>query len=95
MGSVYIRKYALQIVFSSIQLHSIVRLANQVKRKFELSGLDYTSATQLAKSNSGTFENAKQGLKKPILCLFRVLKLIDPSSINKKLLYNKNFCLTV
>ena len=44
MGSVYIKKkktkYALQIVFSSIQLHSIVRLANQVKRKFELRGLD-------------------------------------------------------
>lgn len=29
------------MVFNSIQLHSIVRLANQVKRKFELSGFDH------------------------------------------------------
>ena len=67
------------MVFNSIQLHSIVRLANQVKRKFELSGFDHASATQLAKPNYSTFENAKKGLKKQKICHFRVLKLIiDP-----------------
>ena len=41
-----------------------------------------TSATQLAKSNYGTFENAKKGLKKQNFCHFRVLTLIIvPSSI--------------
>ena len=52
-----------------------------------------TTATQLAKQNYGTFENAKNGLKKENFCLFRVLKLIDASSIKKKLLYNIN-CFT-